>query len=739
MRRRDISRTLLASAAGAGLLFAERARAEPGATPRYPQTDAERAAGVTPVADTLLPGQPDRYLDNAHPGATDMQAGFARACEQARQQGGAAVLIASEVALGADFTLPVGVPLLFSGTGSIHIAAGATLTIQGYIGGPRVTVFVGPGKVAFTQSAQPEVFPEWWGARGDSRPNVDGGFTTVGTDCTLALAECIQAAAGGAKLNVGVIPIRIGNGYYMTGSQALPPATVIRGLGRETCGFIAKSGTQGARSGPSSGAWFTDTGSAAKIILEDFALFACYAECPKMSYALRLGYNGAAHGTEGYLQNLRIRDCACYRYGFHCDILGNVGYYERIATYCNNRYQQSGLRILGTANMCSMLTSVSAGSPAPLAWAAGIDYPVNSYASLRGNYFRCLSAHRATSNNAPPGSANWESHPYSGRTYGIFLNGLGIQVHGMEIEAVSSGATPLSIQNNTDINGVVFSLADAALRPAWTHIGTLDHVWELGPNATAWKLTGVSYAFAAAATARITGGNAQRADGTFFGGNATGKGCVTPWSRSTEYVPGNLVSDDDVNYQCIRANRAERPPSLSFWQVFHLAPHGGDGNWLSETAGQRPQSFTLRIANVRGELQHRIAEPGGAPTHFASTIHGASAAFNKTPTGPDESTAFAAGGMIGSSAPGVFWLDTANQAVADTMGVAFISFNSTGTPLNVVASIRAARINGETKNRLCFQLTHAASGADFALQPANFGGADGRGAVQISWMGSISD
>jgi hypothetical protein len=739
MRRRDISRALVASAAGAGVLFTERALAQTNAPPHYAQTAAERAAAIVPVDDTLLPGRPDRYLENTHPGTTDMQQGFARACEQARQAGGAAVLIASELALASDFALPPGVPLLFSGTGGINIAAGATLTLSGYVGGPRITVFTGEGKVAFTQSAQPEVYPEWWGARGDSRPNVEGGFTSVGTDSTVAIAECILAAAGGAKLNVGVIPIRIGNGYYMTGNQTLPPATVIRGNGRETCGFIAKSGTAGAPSGASSGAWFTDSGNAAKIILEDFALYACHAECPQMSYALRLGYNGAPHGTEGYLQNLRIRDCACYRYGFHCDVLGNVGYYERIATYCNNRYQQSGLRIQGSANMCSMLTSVSAGSPAPLPWTTDTDYPVNSYAAIRGAYYRCLRAHRANTANAPPHSGYWERHPYSGRTYGVVLNGLAIQVQGMEIEAVSSHAIPLSIQNNADINGVLFSLADAALRPAWTEIGTLDHVWELGPSATTWKLTGASYAFAPAATARILSGNAQRADGTYFGGNATGKGCVTAWARTAAYVPGNLVSDAGVAYLCLRENRDERPPNLGFWSVFHLAPHSGEGNWHSETAGQRLQSFTLRIANVRGELQHRIAEPGGAATRFAATIHGASAAFTTTPAGADDSTAFAAGGKIGSVSRSTFWLDTANQAIADTIGVAFVSFNSTGTPLNVMAAIRAARIGGEMRNRLCFELTHAATGEPFALAPANFGGAGGNAAVQISWMGSISE
>jgi hypothetical protein len=668
-----------------------------------------------------------------------MQLGFVHACEQARQPGGSPVLIASPLALASDVVLPVGVPILFSGTGSINIAAGASLTIQGYVGGPRTTVFTGAGKVLFTQSAQPEVFPEWWGARGDSRPNTEGGFTTVGTDCTLALAECILAAAGGAKLNVGVIPVRIGNGYYMTDNQTLPPATVIRGLGRETCGFIAKSGTTGAASGASRGAWFTDTGNAAKIILEDFVMIASHAQCPKMVYALRLGYNGGPHGTEGYLQGLWIRDCACYSYGFHCDILGNVGYYDRIATYCNNLYQQSGLRILGTANMCSKLTSVSAGSPAPLPWFAGTEYAVNSYVSLRGAHYHCIRAHTARVANAPANSTFWEHHPYSGRTYGIFLNGAGIQVHGMEIEAVSSHAVALSIQNNADINGVVFSLADFALRPGKTEIGVLDHVWELGPNATTWKLTGVTYVFAPGASARITGGNALRADGTYFAGNATGGGAVSPWSRGAAYLTANLVSADGTDYICIRENQGERPPNLNYWSVYHLAPHGGDGNWRSDTAGQRLQSFTLRIANVHGELQHRIAEPGGGPTHFASTIYGATAAFTKTPTGPDESTAFAAGGKIGSAAPSTFWLDTPNQAIADTIGIAFVSFNSTGTALNVVASVRAARLNGETKNRLCFELTNAATGAYFALQPQSFGGTTDNAVVQISWLGSISD
>src|ERR1700733_11539487 len=75
MRRRDISKALIISATGAAA-FAERAPAQNAGSPRYAQTAAELAAAVTPVTDTLLPGQPDRYVENENPGRTDMQQGF---------------------------------------------------------------------------------------------------------------------------------------------------------------------------------------------------------------------------------------------------------------------------------------------------------------------------------------------------------------------------------------------------------------------------------------------------------------------------------------------------------------------------------------------------------------------------------------------------------------------------------------------------------------------------------------
>jgi hypothetical protein len=692
VRRREFSGALLGSATSAGLPTASCAQPRDCGTPCYAQTAAESAANVTPVAVNWPPGHPDRYQVNTTPGTTDMSAGFAFACMQARQAGGAPVRVANPSAISRSVTVPSEVPLIFSGAGSVNIVGSrVTLTIQGHISGPRNTLFLGDGTLAFTQSAQPEVYPEWWGCRGDSMVNTHGGFTFAGTDCTSGLAACILAAAGGEAVNVGIIPIRLGNGYYMTGNQTLPPSTVIRGLGRETCGFIAREGTAGATSGPSAGAWFTDSGNAAKIILEDFAMYGAYAASPAMVYALRLGYNGVPHGTEGYLRGLWIRDCACYTpgqpNGFQCDILGNVGFYDLLSIYCNNRTGQSGLRILGTANMCSKLVSVAAGSPAdsPAGWEPAVRYVPPQAVIHRGKYHMCIEPN----SGEPPGDPRFWL-PYETATYGIYLNGQGIQVHGMEIEAVSSEAVPLSMQNNTDVNGAVFALADGQ---------TLDHVWEVGANAAAWKLDGVNYVFGKAATAQIKNGNGRRADGTYFAGNATGAGAAGKPHSSAE-------------------------------------PHGGEGGWSSDTNGQRLQAFTLRLINTGDTLHHRISEPGGIKTNFAAAVRGSTAANILTPTGDDGTTGFAGGGKIGSATPSVFWFDTRHQAVADMIGVAVVSHNSTGTALNAVASVASANIDGVRMNRLCFQLSNAETGVNFDLNTANI--QTGK-IVQVSWLGNLSN
>jgi hypothetical protein len=86
MRRRDVPKALLASAAGAGLLK-ESAQAQTCNPPCYPRSGPEIAAGVTPVDYTYPPGHVYRYGTNLTPGTTDMTTAIntcASVCRQGR-------------------------------------------------------------------------------------------------------------------------------------------------------------------------------------------------------------------------------------------------------------------------------------------------------------------------------------------------------------------------------------------------------------------------------------------------------------------------------------------------------------------------------------------------------------------------------------------------------------------------------------------------------------------------------
>lgn len=73
MRRRDLSKALLASAAGATVV-SQSAQAQTCNQPCYPQTAAESSAGVTPTNTTYLPLNPFRYGADGTGGANDTNA-----------------------------------------------------------------------------------------------------------------------------------------------------------------------------------------------------------------------------------------------------------------------------------------------------------------------------------------------------------------------------------------------------------------------------------------------------------------------------------------------------------------------------------------------------------------------------------------------------------------------------------------------------------------------------------------
>lgn len=653
--------------------------------PNFAQTQAEINALVTPVNFTLPPGQIDRYFNNVSPGVTDAAAGFAAAILQAQQVAGGIAIgnpltQNSNLAVGSNVTIPsaggspVGtVPMVpFSViSGQTVIAAGKTLTINGSFAAPRQTVFSGAGAVILARGSCKEAYPEWWGARADSAPGVGGTISVTGTDCTAAIDAALIACAGGAGLLAGLVPLSFAAGNYLTANQTYPPATCLRGVGREQCSFLAKAGTTGT--------WLTDTGSAAKIILEDLAFYGAYTASPAMTNNTVLGYNGTQFGTEGYIKSCWFRDAACAGGGYQLDVSQNVGFFDQLSIYSNGLAGQSCCRISGSIAHMSKIVCLGAGSGG----------------------------------------------------YGLNLPAISSIVTGLEIEAPQGGSIPLFLAGNAVIDGVSFS------HGSYAAVGPLDAWVVFGPNCTTWKLTGVNYLFSAAAansgTDTVTSGNFQRADGSYFGGNATAN---SVYNAATTYNQGNVTNSSGVSYIYINGTptAGNAPPNATYWAVTTLPyGHGAEGNYFSDNYGQIDQSFTFRLVNTAGTLQHRFSDPFGNVLNpsLISSINAATQALTNTPTGTDASTAFAAGAKISTAQSNAVILDTPGwpagvsestvhtQRVGDYDCAVSLNFNTSTTALTCIAAVQSFTVNGITRNRWTLGFYDAASGVAFALNTTN--------------------
>jgi len=96
-------------------------------------------------------------------------------------------LTVSEVtSITSDTEVPFGVALEFHDGGALNVAEGVTLTINGSMDAPMQQVFMGPGAVRLGPGRVPEVYPQWWGARGDGEHND-----------TAAIQAAINAVASG--------------------------------------------------------------------------------------------------------------------------------------------------------------------------------------------------------------------------------------------------------------------------------------------------------------------------------------------------------------------------------------------------------------------------------------------------------------------------------------------------------------------------------------------------------------
>ena len=80
----------------------------------------------------------------------------------------------------------------------MNIANGKTLTLNGGVDAGLYQIFswAGTGKVIMGPGSVKEVYPEWWGAKGDDI-----------TDCTSAIAAATNAAQGKMPVRFVVKPM----------------------------------------------------------------------------------------------------------------------------------------------------------------------------------------------------------------------------------------------------------------------------------------------------------------------------------------------------------------------------------------------------------------------------------------------------------------------------------------------------------------------------------------------------
>ena len=157
----------------------------------------------------------------------------------------------------------------------------------------------------------------------------ESGYTTF--DSTAAIQVAINAAGAGGC-------VYIPTGQFIVSNITIPGEFRMYGNGRFASLLRVKTGTTGKV--------ITDQGNAAKIILEDFALYC--DNVAGVTHGIDLGNNTTVFGTQGYLANLWVRDlpnAIAYR------INANVGFfYNLIAQECS-----TGFEILGNGNFAKDL------------------------------------------------------------------------------------------------------------------------------------------------------------------------------------------------------------------------------------------------------------------------------------------------------------------------------------------------------------------------------------------------
>lgn len=121
------------------------------------------------------------------------------------------ILISDPLSVTEDITIPSTLDLRFTGSGSVTVGSGFTLTINGGLEAQESRqIFLGSGTVKLGTSTS-IVHPEWWGCLGDWNG-------TSGTDNSAALLRCMNSISSYPT------DIAFGSRGYAFGSSVVVPA-----------------------------------------------------------------------------------------------------------------------------------------------------------------------------------------------------------------------------------------------------------------------------------------------------------------------------------------------------------------------------------------------------------------------------------------------------------------------------------------------------------------------------------
>ncbi len=115
------------------------------------------------------------------------------------------VIPAGTVNITANTTIPANVHLVVQRGGVFNIANGVTLTINGALTAGLYQIFAwsGTGKVSFADGVVKEVYPQWWGAKGDG--STDGAAAFQAAINGLGYTGTVHVPTGEYVLNTGLI------------------------------------------------------------------------------------------------------------------------------------------------------------------------------------------------------------------------------------------------------------------------------------------------------------------------------------------------------------------------------------------------------------------------------------------------------------------------------------------------------------------------------------------------------